>query len=532
MSPLPRVRDRVTIILWSLIILSACRAVVAQDPARAESSLVFVQQGNIPIVLSSPHGGRTKIPGATERKGEAAKKFVVTRDENTAELTEKLAVEIERRLHGKPFIVLARFERKYADVNRPAEDAFESDAARPHYEAYHHALDKHCRDIRNRWHNGLLLDIHGQAAEVSKVIRGTNNGETVKRLVERHSRVAVIGPRSLFGALAERGYGVLPPLDTDDREVKFNGGHIVRTYGSHREHGLDAIQIELGSDFRAKPRLDQTATDLSIAIHEFCSAYLPDAVRPSPKLAEAVIEDVVFKAECDGSEQRYVQILPIGFDASLPHDVLIALHGHGSDRWQFVRDARDECRAARDVAAKHTMIYISPDYRARTSWMGPKAEADVVQIVGNLKKKHRVSRVFVCGGSMGGTAALTFAALHPDLVAGVASMNGTANLLEYASFQEAIAESFGGAKVAIPAEYKKRSAEYWPEQLTMPIAASLGGKDTLVPPHSVRRLASVLKLLGRDVLLLDRAEGGHSTNYADAKEILEFVIQKAKPARD
>jgi hypothetical protein len=25
------------------------------------------------------------------------------------------------------------------------------------------------------------------------------------------------------------------------------------------------------------------------------------------------------------------------------------------------------------------MIFVSPDYRAKTSWMGPKAEADMVQ---------------------------------------------------------------------------------------------------------------------------------------------------------
>ena len=51
--------------------------------------------------------------------------------------------------------------------------------------------------------------------------------------------------------------------------------------------------------------------------------------------------DVAFKADCDGSEQRYVLVLPAGFQADQPHDVLIALHGHGSDRWQFVRDPRD-----------------------------------------------------------------------------------------------------------------------------------------------------------------------------------------------
>jgi pimeloyl-ACP methyl ester carboxylesterase len=257
----------------------------------------------------------------------------------------------------------------------------------------------------------------------------------------------------------------------------------------------------------------------------FCLAFsLNSAWAAEP---EANIEDVAFKARCDGSEQRYVLRLPASFRDDVPHDVLIALHGHGSDRWQFVRDPRDECRAARDVAAKHGMIYASPDYRARTSWMGPKAEADVLQIIDELRQRFRVSRVFLCGGSMGGTAALTFAALHPELVAGVAAMNGTANLLEFEGFQQAISESFGGAKAALPAEYKRRSAEYWPERLTMPLGLSLGGEDKVVPPDSVRRLAGVLKRLGRDVLLIDRAETGHSTNYADGTAILEFAIEQA-----
>ena len=129
---------------------------------------------------------------------------------------------------------------------------------------------------------------------------------------------------------------------------------------------------------------------------------------------------------------------------------------------------------------------------------------------------------------MGGTAALTFAALHPDLIAGVASMNGTANLLEYSQFQDAIRESFGGTKAAIPEEYKKRSAEYWPERLTMPIGITTGGQDKLVPPQSVERLAAVLKMLDRPVMLLRRDNTGHLTNYDDGTAILEFVIQHAK----
>lgn len=238
--------------------------------------------------------------------------------------------------------------------------------------------------------------------------------------------------------------------------------------------------------------------------------------------------DITFTSTNDGTAQKYVLVLPAGFKADEARDVLIALHGHGSDRWQFVKDPSDECRAARDVAAARDMIYVSPDYRAKTSWMGPKAEADVLQIIGDLKKNHRVSRVFICGASMGGSASLTFAALHPELIAGVAAMNGTANHLLYENFQDAISASFGGTKKQIPLEYKKRSAEYWPEKLTMPVGLTTSGKDQAVPPDSVQRLAKTLENMNRKVRLIHRADAGHSTSYEDAKAVLEFVIQATK----
>jgi pimeloyl-ACP methyl ester carboxylesterase len=238
-------------------------------------------------------------------------------------------------------------------------------------------------------------------------------------------------------------------------------------------------------------------------------------------------EDVSFTARIDGSTQCYVVVLPPGFEASRAHPLLVVLHGHGSDRWQYVTNPRDECRVARDVAAAHRMILVSPDYRAKTSWMGPKAEADLLQILESLKARYRVGKTILCGGSMGGSSVLTFAAMHPELVHGVVSMNGTANHLEYENFQDAIRESFGGTKAAMPQEYKKRSAEYWPERLTMPLGLTTGGKDTLVPPDSVGRLAAIVKKLRPNVLLVHRPEGGHTTDYADGKAVLEFVLAKA-----
>ncbi|MCB9781811.1 MAG: alpha/beta fold hydrolase [Candidatus Omnitrophica bacterium] len=241
---------------------------------------------------------------------------------------------------------------------------------------------------------------------------------------------------------------------------------------------------------------------------------------------QAIIQDVSFEAEVDGSVQHYVQILPKEFNPSEQHHLLIALHGHGSDRWQFATGDIDQARAARDVAEEHDMIYVSPDYRASTSWMGPKAERDVVQIISRVKKQFSIDRVLVSGASMGGSSSLTFAVLHPELVDGVVSINGTANHLEYENFQGAIRESFGGTKQEIPMEYKNRSAEYFPERLTMPIAITAGGPDETVPPDSVLRLAKIVEKLNPDTLLLYRPEGGHSTNYEDSRQAYEFVVDK------
>lgn len=253
-------------------------------------------------------------------------------------------------------------------------------------------------------------------------------------------------------------------------------------------------------------------------------------------VADSGIEDVAFKARIDGTEQRYVILLPKNFDSSHSVDLLIALHGHGSDRWQFVKDNRAECKGARDIATERGMVFVSPDYRAKTSWMGPAAEADTLQILEELRKRFRVRNVVLSGGSMGATSALLFAAMHPDVVDGVVALNGTANILEYEGFSDAIAASYGGSRTDNPNVYRQRSAEFFPERLTMPVASTTGGKDSIVPPDSTLRLLAKLKQQGTPTLSIHRPEGGHETNYEDTVAAFRFVCdqleQRRKPPKD
>ena len=202
-------------------------------------------------------------------------------------------------------------------------------------------------------------------------------------------------------------------------------------------------------------------------------------------------EDCSFTATFDGTEQKYLLSAPK--DVPRPIDVLVSLHGHGSDRMQ-IREERGECKAARDVADARGMALVSPDYRAKTSWMGPAAEADMLQLLDLLSKRFG-GRVFLCGGSMGGTSALTFAARHPEKISGVTAFNPLANHLSYNRFQDAIAASFGGDKRMKEEEYRARSALYFPERFTMPLSVTLGGKDATVLPESARELAASVAAL-------------------------------------
>jgi N-formylglutamate amidohydrolase len=258
-----------------LVALAMLPPLLAQAPPEAEK-LVTVRTGTLPIIVSAPHGGRKAIPGVKERKGNGVTQFVTVRDEYTAELAEKLAAALEKTVGGKPYVVIARFERKYIDVNRPAKDAYESDSAKPYYDTYHAAMRHACKDVQDKWRGGLLLDIHGQAAETGTIFRGTNAGKTVTHLTDRFGKPALTGPKSVLGVLAKKGYLINPTNDSTDKEDRrFGGGYTVQTYGSKDGGTIDAIQFELGLKLRQPKNADQTAKDIADAVAVFAKEYLP-----------------------------------------------------------------------------------------------------------------------------------------------------------------------------------------------------------------------------------------------------------------
>lgn len=231
----------------------------------------------MPIVISAPHGGRNPIPGIPERQAVKGRKYVTVRDENTAELAQKLAAVLEQKLGNKVYLTVAKFERKYVDANRSPDTAYDSEKAKPYYDAYHQNLRDACLEVQKQWGHGLLLDLHGQGASRQVIFRGTKNGLTVASLRDRFGPSAIVGANSILGQLEQKGYQVFPANNSPQQpeDARFNGGYIVQNYGGKAGTGIDAIQLELGTEQRAKAQLDRTADDLAGAIEVFAREYLP-----------------------------------------------------------------------------------------------------------------------------------------------------------------------------------------------------------------------------------------------------------------
>jgi len=251
----------------------------AEEPKPGTETLVSTQAGQLPIILSAPHGGELAVPGVPVRTGDGIPKgpsgFVTVRDGGTEQLAIAIAAELEQRMGKKPYYVVARFSRKYIDPNRPAPIAYEHPEAKPIYDFYHGTLAKFAREVHTKFDRGLVLDIHGQGSARDTIFRGTQNGKTVALLTQRFGPEAQVGPKSFFGLLMTAGCKGFPLDDSAERQG-FGGGFIVQSYGGTDHFGLDAIQLEFGADFRARENVKASAAKVADAVVSFVKLYLSE----------------------------------------------------------------------------------------------------------------------------------------------------------------------------------------------------------------------------------------------------------------
>lgn len=245
------------------------------------ANLTYYQRGNIPVVLSAPHGGQNHPSNIPTRIGRSpitgfkvsqvyGKFYTDVWDDGTLELAQEVSKILESTYGIKPYIVAADFARAIIDANRPGglrgAQAYESTKAEPFYNFYHNKLDEFTTEVKRNYDNkGLFLDLHGHGFSSSHckvTFVGTRLGKTVNNLKDH------VRPTGVIGYMADKGHQMtLVTTDNIGTFSGYNGGYITETYG-RLNNKIDAIQLEIGSVDRNRDRT-KYAQDLADAIYQY-----------------------------------------------------------------------------------------------------------------------------------------------------------------------------------------------------------------------------------------------------------------------
>ncbi len=179
-------------------------------------ALVLVESGDLPIVLSAPHGGEVEMTGIPERRFGTH-----DLDENTLQLALAIQKELSAITGGrKAHLVAGLISRHYVDFNRAAGQAYEVEAVAPVYDRYHEALRSAIQAAKDKaGTKALLIDIHGQSDNVAKVYRGTQDGQTADLPL-----LCQDAPAGLIATMMQQGLPVHPDSIAGTEPADYNGG--------------------------------------------------------------------------------------------------------------------------------------------------------------------------------------------------------------------------------------------------------------------------------------------------------------------
>ena len=117
-------------------------------------------KGNLPIILSAPHGGDINAPEIKTRTS-----GIFDKDDFTKELTLDIVNEFHKQTNKYPYAVIMNLSRKKIDANRDIFEAIEMDDknALNAYNSFHKAINNSFDEVKSTFKYGLYFDIHGQS---------------------------------------------------------------------------------------------------------------------------------------------------------------------------------------------------------------------------------------------------------------------------------------------------------------------------------------------------------------------------------
>jgi hypothetical protein len=221
--------------------------------------------GDLPLVLSAPHGGSVEPDEIADRTW-----GTTAQDRNTEELARTIAATLERRTGGRPHVVISHLHRVKLDPNREIGEAAQDNVfAEYAWGEFHGFVEAANAAVAGDHGRGFYIDLHGHGHEMQRLEWGylltaddltrsdaelsgatyvDRSGIRTLALEADSSFVALLrGPTSLGGLLEARGYPSVPsPAYPDPGGLPyFSGGYNTREHGGRDGGPISGVQLEM-----------------------------------------------------------------------------------------------------------------------------------------------------------------------------------------------------------------------------------------------------------------------------------------------
>lgn len=255
-------------ILWlglALVLLVLARAASSEpgDSHFSQDGYIEYIEGNLPIILSAPHGGRRSHPNIPRRKEGTS-----ISDTNSDRVAKEISEAFFERTGAYPHVVISHLQRAELDCNRNLErGAAGNPLAEEIWKAYHAFIDKAKETVLERYPSGLYVDLHAHGhqaplVELGYLLRGfelKQSREAIDALADRSSirelaqrnqsslSELLQGPSSFGSLLQQNGIEAVPSqtYPHPGNRPYFNGGYNTWRHGSKTEGSINGFQAEI-----------------------------------------------------------------------------------------------------------------------------------------------------------------------------------------------------------------------------------------------------------------------------------------------
>lgn len=222
--------------------------------------------GDLPLIISVPHGGTTMLPDVATRSCKGA---VTVTDSKTIELVKEIEKAFLAKYKARPFIIISNLSRKHVDQNRDLEEGTCGDKAmeKPWHQ-FHDYIDTAVVLATKKFGKAVYIDLHGHGHTKQRLELGYNlTAEELRNLDSKDSKQVskssvinlltndkkldleqlLIGADAFGTLIAKQGFDAVPskqdvaPL-TEDKY--FNGGYNTKRYTSIKYPSIFGFQIE------------------------------------------------------------------------------------------------------------------------------------------------------------------------------------------------------------------------------------------------------------------------------------------------